>query len=914
MISDYFGTRCCICRGKLLSLFGFCLLFLFAMATDNVRDSTTSDMGKEEADVCETPMSAPASRHATFASNGIPRRPSRPMHSSEPAMTTYHTSLSSVSQRIGRGLKTPIRQLKKGFRKDPEHPAIPSIPKEETTRLRGEPVKFSIEDILAADPAPATEGRLAYPQFDSFERYCLSGNEEICNELWRREAARLHHHVQYPDSPIRFQNRTYFTSGDERGYRTLSRLADKILTAMSLCTLDNEVINAQYCKSISNRDKLQKLIQQAHVTAEADHGDDFDTKNTIQVARHQSEQEALSDLISYISAVLARLITQTGTGKYWQATVLCVLAKRVVKIKALLLDLGSNARIAAQEGESALDSSRDAGSRRSTLVDEEEECEEALRMIDADTRDGLTSVDEAEVAAYCVNQNKFRSGMSFALRSIVSSLRSGNRSGTPVTSFEICGLVYETGFQGFKTMLFQDRNMEYSATSDLDNLNTADSAFRILNKTVDHLKHLAEEKTAGASPGPPRANSTPTAPATAKVKSFIEWTYKVTDHSIHGPPSGHKNALNSIELEFMDDIITILVPLAATSPSLVSELNNFRSIMLFCCESDELTRPYQETNFTAFFRVYTNKFQDRSEQQEGLLRLKAAFEDGTFERYRLIQPSDTNVDSSNPSKNSSSDAKSAREFEDRTWVMENEWVTDESSIIVPCPTYVLSIGAVALMLAAGGLTIGFTVGTSIEGVDPFNLATYTWVLAAFIILVCKSVLVREWSWSDFLHVRVRCRSVSELEAVTGIRAQLIIAKLLHDESGGGILVTRGPYNSIFRKRSAEGGEGFAIDRPISTTTMLMSGLTPLQVVTPRGQALVCLDARRGTGLRLVGHQANAADQYLVCEDVNRLRKLAKEGSNAGEKGKCMRLQLLLSKELKWKRVLGIYDAQNVVFV
>jgi len=94
----------------------------------------------------------------------------------------------------------------------------------------------------------------------------------------------------------------------------------------------------------------------------------------------------------------------------------------------------------------------------------------------------------------------------------------------------------------------------------------------------------------------------------------------------------------------------------------------------------------------------------------------------------------------------------------------------------------------------------------------------------------------------------------------------------------------------------------------------MSGLTPLKVLTPRGQALVCLDVRRGTGLRLVGHQANTAEHYLVCEDVNNLEKLAKWGDDARGMGNCMQLQLLLSKGVNWKKVLGIYDAQNAVFV
>ncbi|KAM4064482.1 hypothetical protein HRG_005152 [Hirsutella rhossiliensis] len=866
---------------------------------DDSQMPTPNDTPEKASDSLEgsVPASIP-----TFASFYEPPlwRPSRSVGLSEPAMTSYRMSWSAVSQQVGRGVKSPVNRLRDRLRSHPVHPAIPGAPDDESAQPRGIPVTFSVDDILIAD-APEAESRLVYPQFDSVERYYIAEDETVYNGLLREEAKRLHHYVQNPNVPIRFDNRDFFTTGDEAGYNALSALADKILTAISLCILDNECINVRYCKQISNRSKLQKLIQQAQVAAEADNGDEelADSANGHDAAaERRREQVALFDLINYVSGVLARLITQTGTGNFWQATVLCVLVKRVTKIKVLLLDLYPNARIAAQGGESALDSSRDRGSLVATWIDEEEECEEALRIIDADTKDGLTSVDEARVASYCVNQNKFRGGMSSALRSMVMSLRCLKRSGLSNTAYEICGLVYETGFQGFKTLLFQDRDQEFSATSDLDNLNTADSALRILDKTVAQLRELRTGCLLPNAAQPPR------------VKTFIEWTYKVTDQRGTGETETCRgqdgNPLEKLALEYMDDIITVMVPLATTNPSLVSELNNFRSIMLLSCDNQELVRPFQETNFTAFFRVYTSTMEEDA-QPRGVLRLKTAFEAGTFERCRLIDPSG----SDGSWRSQSADVDRTRKFERRRRLMESEWVMDERSVIVPCPTYVLTIATVAVVLAAGGLTIGFTVGNRIVGVDPFNIATYTWVLAAFVILVCKSVLVRDWSWSDFLHLRVPCRSVSELEAVTGIRDQMIIAKLLHDESGGGILVTRGPYNSVFLRRS---NEGFSIDRPISTTTMLMSGLMPLKVVTPRGQALVCLDSRRGTRLRIVGHQASPEDQYLVCEDVSRLQKLAMEGTSAREKGKCVRLQLLLSKELRWKRVLGVYDAGNVAFV
>jgi len=239
------------------------------------------------------------------------------------------------------------------------------------------------------------------------------------------------------------------------------------------------------------------------------------------------------------------------------------------------------------------------------------------------------------------------------------------------------------------------------------------------------------------------------------------------------------------------------------------------------------------------------------------------------------------------------------------------WVIDENSVTVQCGWYVWPIIVAAMILAGGGLAIGLSAGQRIKGVDPTNLATYTWALATFIILICKSVMVNNWTWSDFLHQRVRCLSVSELEAVTKINPQLLIAKLLHDEGGGSVLKIRGPFNSVFMNRS---DSGFSIDQPIEIGTLLLSGLTLLKVVTPRGHALVCLDSRRGTDLKVVEHQGNQAKEHLVCEDINRLQKRAKEGSVSHGHKHPVKLQLTRTSDLKWKRVRGVYNVMDTIFV
>jgi hypothetical protein len=299
--------------------------------------------------------------------------------------------------------------------------------------------------------------------------------------------------------------------------------------------------------------------------------------------------------------------------------------------------------------------------------------------------------------------------------------------------------------------------------------------------------------------------------------------------------------------------------------------------------------------------------------QREVLRLSEALESGFFSRYSLMSGSpgiwdymhrhsyhhDTRV-----GLDDGKIAKTIRKFDDYTQEMDN-WVIDENSVTVACGWYVWPIIAVAATLAGGGLAIGFSVGGRIPGVDPSNLATYLWVVAAFIMLIGKSIHVKEWTWNDFLHRRVRCCSVSELHAITGMNEQLIIAKLLHDECGGSVLKIRGPYNSVFLRRCTE---GFSIDSPIETGTLLLSGLTMLKVVTPRGHALVCLDSRRGADLRIVYHQSDQSREHLVCQDINPQYKRTR-----GAAGDEIRLPLMRTKNLKWKRVQGIYKVRDARF-
>ena len=74
-----------------------------------------------------------------------------------------------------------------------------------------------------------------------------------------------------------------------------------------------------------------------------------------------------------------------------------------------------------------------------------------------------------------------------------------------------------------------------------------------------------------------------------------------------------------------------------------------------------------------------------------------------------------------------------------------KWVIAETSINVRCQGYIASVLAVCIIIVGGGLDLPFTVGTRIAGVDPFQFATFAWLVVGFILVVAKNRHVSEWS-------------------------------------------------------------------------------------------------------------------------------------------------------------------------
>jgi hypothetical protein len=222
---------------------------------------------------------------------------------------------------------------------------------------------------------------------------------------------------------------------------------------------------------------------------------------------------------------------------------------------------------------------------------------------------------------------------------------------------------------------------------------------------------------------------------TSDLKTYVEWAYLSSENKCPLPDvdlSGRKTG--PVLLRTIDDIITAIVPLATASPILVGDFTKFRAIIALTGDIRDDVQPYKEGQFSAFFRMYTDQF-DKEIRQRDVLRLSQALDSGFFSRCSMMTGSAIKGFSESSWRNAET-SHMVNKLNELTKEMK-DWVIDENSVTVQCRLYVWSVVALAMLFAGGRLAIGFSVGQRIKGVDPSNLSTYLWVLAGFIVLVCK---------------------------------------------------------------------------------------------------------------------------------------------------------------------------------
>ena len=179
-------------------------------------------------------------------------------------------------------------------------------------------------------------------------------------------------------------------------------------------------------------------------------------------------------------------------------------------------------------------------------------------------------------------------------------------------------------------------------------------------------------------------------------------------------------------LQTMREIITVMVPLSLATPVVSSRYRSFFDMWYLTHDLGESVRPFPETPFNAFVRLYTNDFEVARKQRlpDDVLQLADAVSTGLFSRTSLLNAG--NIDGDPDGR----DRKLAE-----THKLMDSWVYTEDAVVVKCGLYVWLVMLGAAILVAGGLAIGLTLQDRLTGVDPFNITVYAWALAAFMVLI-----------------------------------------------------------------------------------------------------------------------------------------------------------------------------------
>ncbi|EEU48962.1 uncharacterized protein NECHADRAFT_75649 [Fusarium vanettenii 77-13-4] len=780
-------------------------------------------------------------------------------------------------------------------RDDPQSGPRPfaTITKDEVLEVVSMHKRFSMPSV-----APGVEVT-DLPNFDDVTLYEVS--EEAQEQLWANEVVRLLEAVTSPE-PLAFEGSEDLAVDSKRSYEILADIADHIWHALNIAKYDGESLLASNSQELHSVDDLRNSRFILDHLCDQEEEDDALNDSSEAMPRHSRQD--FFNFVNYCTAVLTQVLCATVDGKTFYINIIAHLAKISTKVKVVSTRLQECAQISIDNGVTdrniPIPDQDDIRGRQgenkmmgNSPGDNKPNIGPMLESMRG-FRGNLAPLEsigkkDAMRNIYFHQCEKYRHGIFDLLFFIILSLRGTNKLvRKSVTSYEICSMVYGTGFERFRTLVHQDYGNDFLGTSDISMVNCARNSFNLLDKTIQRVES-----------SPPTHNRPPATTPGADTR-------------------------HPLMLKSMSHAVTVMIPLIMTSPRLVGSVSEFINAVIFNELLDEREKnpikPHAVGKYTAFFCLTTAEY-DAAQRNLGsgepgslskaLMRRNNLFAgrqlaDIGREASFAFDPNDLTWRASSDDDQTTPDRIQRHQQElDGFSNKMKAWVLEEKGVMVHCRLYVSMLMLLCVLLVAGGVSIGVAVGDRITGVDPFNITTYCWVLAAFVLLVAKSVRVHNWPWNDFLHGRVLCKSVSELSSVTGVNEQLILAKILQDESIS-VLQTRGPYNTVFNRKSED---GFSIDRPLSTWTMLLSGLIMIEVESTHGRALVCLDLRRGTKYGLIQNMCVYTDQgneFIHCPRLPNEKDQEVHGDPN-------RIRLDEGK-LIWLRALGFYVNRHAEFI
>jgi len=781
------------------------------------------------------------------------------------------------------------------------------------------------------EPLPGTR-----PKFDAISRYGLAIEKE--DALWKIEAERLLRAVSDFDTPLLFESPLPQWSINKAEFDKLSELSNQALHCLNICIHDNQLLLFESMRDLFDaksysvaRGILSRAFDPVDLPGRG--GRPGGREHPADLSIHGKTAQVFCAFVDYATAAVARLALQGIPTEFWHTRALTGLAKTSAKMKFLFSDLEKFALQSLEDGQDVLAMDEVMDALRSTGFDT------SLDVIGGEERKtGREDLADAADVHRLLNPEKGNYNVYFSemalmatwtvdtLRAIFFFFQSSSRSGYAIDAFDICGLVYKTGLKGLPTLVYQDRDGELAGSSSREMIRLSHTGFRMLSQVARELERT--HRRASTRPGT-GADGVRTSHARNDGSGALLVLEFEEEQKQQGPPDSRpgsddhssstgslneksKNPISTysavIDLETMGDLASALVPLLCAHPMTIINLAWAMEVVTGISSITHTINfnALQSPKFTAFASLRTNVYERDVkpifEDSDARPLSRSLIAHNRLRTYDGRQVTGTKVwEGLGPAERKDA----VEDSEQRVQELEKQfgqWVIEEKAIVVTKRLYVLSWLLVCAVFVIGGIMVGVFLGTRLKGVDPFNITVYAWVLAGFLLLVAKSAQVAEWPWRDFLKGNVPCRSVSELQTVTGVDAQEIIEYLLSTELYT-ILVTKGPYNRPFVRKNNDGGDGFSIDIKSNLRTLLASGIIVVKVAGRQGPALLCMDLRRGApGRSSISHsdKIDKDDFILGCFEFP-------EAFDDGQEVP------LIPLATGWTKILGIYHRPQKVF-
>ncbi|KAK8850898.1 hypothetical protein PGQ11_013377 [Apiospora arundinis] len=673
------------------------------------------------------------------------------------------------------------------------------------------------------------------PRFDNVSQYGV--NQTTYDKLLRMEIGRLIQVARNPDSYM-FCSDGDFGDITEANFADLAKVADMIDINGCVTQLDNSslvlekaTVNGAIMHGASAAKSCYSYLHRRYKGTYGQRA-----QPPVPISPPEKQRSLYFKMVDYITGTCFRLLTRVAKGGNWNVTTIALLAKLSLKLKVLARDSKANGLASLDNADRVIEEFEQRAEPTAVIIlTEYMENERRKEMYIAFGNDDISPAD-----LYLNNGLYLRNLIHGFVLGALGAIDTNNDRKKGFPALDMCSVTYQAGLAKYNVIVSQERGGEVTTTSSEHYFKASRAALTLFRQNIENISDTQ------------RANLTP--PRTQPVD--VEPVYLTVDW-LPGAEEENPDLMHgTIQASGIDDLVSAFLPLSLSNPNVAEKVEKLINCISWDKETAYPIQWFEQSQFQTRCCIQShsaieelrkfslNHLDTVPVSQSGLIK---PIRVGTLidEDWRYPLPERSRPIRFQPvqgwGSSTAGSVKAQSESQKNDHKMD-QWVFDTSSVTIKCRGYVYTVLGVCAAIVCGGVAIPFSVGSRIDGVDPFQITSFCWLLVGVILIAAKSRYVTEWPWHDFLHGHVVCRSVSDLADVSGVDKQTILAKLLSNE-GALRLKTKGPFNGMFNPDERH-DSGFSINEPMRISTMIASGFLVLKVASQVGEHLVCLDGRK----------------------------------------------------------------------